>query len=267
MAELKNEAKNSSETESALRIEWQWVIYGTIVGLILVSAVTTASSVLYKNDIIPFLIGALGFVITGMILGHYSPGHTLKESILTGLLISIIAFLLMYFNVTTSSFNEYSFLTKVIIVVLATILTLIGGWVGEELEGYDKPTKFLQWHWIIVASVIGFTLNSFVLFFITMMIFKLIPIIIFMGISFFVSGLIAGYKSPGHTEIECGISGIVTVLLNYSFLKFGLTLSDEILPVSFLIIALIAGSVLALAGGWVGEKIQDKEIKEQKELE
>ena len=258
------EMKNASESESFMGIEWFWVAAGSVVGLLLIGLLVFMSSVKFHNVAIPYLIGGLAYIITGMILGHYSPGHTIKEAAIAGLLIPIIGLLLIELDLFQSHIEDLSLLQTGILIVGGVILTQLGGWIGEELEGYDHPTKFIQWHWIVVASVIGFMLNCFILFFVALFVYKVIPITIFLALSVLASGIVAGYKSPGHTEIECGIAGAVTILLDYLFLAFGLEIE---IPLWIFFVALIGGGIFGLFGGWIGERIQQNEESEKQELE
>jgi hypothetical protein len=260
--------KGASVEESENRIEWFWVIMGSIVGLILIGSFTFISSVKYSGShTVPMLIGGLAFAITGMILGHYSPGHTVKEAAIAGLAIPIVGFTLSHFGVVGSYLDEMELWQKAILTLGGMIICQLGGWVGEELEGYDHPTRLVQWHWIIVASVIGFMLNCFILFFATLFVYKLIPITIFLCLSVLLSGLIAGYKSPGHTEKECSIAGAVTIILDYLFIRLALDIESDILPIWMVLVALVLGAGFGLLGGWIGERMQTKEEAEKKELE
>lgn len=256
-----NETKNGNG--SIMDIEWFWVIAGSVVGLLLIGLLVFMSSVKFHNPAIPYLIGGLAYIITGMILGHYSPGHTVKEAAIAGLLIPVVGITMIKLNLVQTHIETINIFLTIGLVVGGIILTELGGWIGEELEGYDHPTKFIQWHWIIVASVIGFMLNCFILFFVALFVYKLIPIVIFLALSVLVSGIIAGYKSPGHTEMECGIAGAVTILLDYLFLKFGLEIE---ISLWLLFIALVGGGIFGLFGGWIGERIQQSEESDKREL-
>ncbi|KAB2881334.1 hypothetical protein F9K33_00905 [bacterium] len=256
--------KNNPIKNLLSNIDWFWVTAGTVVGLILIGILVLISYAKFHNPVIPYLITGLAYILTGMILGHYSSGHTIKEAALVGMIIPIVGMILTRLYEVQSQLTELSVFQILLLIVGGILLTQLGGWIGEEMEGFNQPTKFIQWHWIIVASVVGFMLNCFILFFVSLFFYKLIPIALFLALSVIASGIVAGYKSPGNTELECGIAGTVTILFNYLFLKFGL---DIEIPVFVLLIALIGGGIFGLFGGWVGEKIQQKEELKQKELE
>jgi hypothetical protein len=257
------EIKNMTD-KSLKSIEWFWVIAGSVVGLLLIGLLVFMSSVKFHNPAIPYLIGGLAYIITGMILGHYSPGHTVKEAAIAGLLIPVVGLIMIKLHLVQTHIENLTIIQTIALVVGGMVLTELGGWIGEELEGYDHPTKFIQWHWIIVASVIGFMLNCFILFFVALFVYKIIPISIFLALSVLASGIVAGYKSPGHTEMECGIAGTVTILLDYLFLTFGLEIE---IPLWILFVALGGGGIFGLFGGWIGERIQQSEESKRKELE
>jgi hypothetical protein len=258
------EMGNAPSKETITSIDWFWVAAGSVVGFLLIGLLVFMSSVKFHNPAIPYLIGGLAYIITGMILGHYSPGHTVKEAALAGLIIPITGILMIEFDLIRTHIVDLSVANYIALIAGGILLTQLGGWIGEELEGYDHPTKFIQWHWIIVASVLGFMLNCFILFFVAIFVYKVIPIAIFLALSVVISGIVAGYKSPGHTEMECGIAGAITILADYLFLYFGLEIE---IPVWILIVALIGGGIFGLFGGWIGERIQQREETERKELE
>ncbi len=262
---MSEKEKPTIQNENAVNsIEWFWVFAGSIVGLLLIGLLVFMSSVKFHNPAIPYLIGGLAYIITGMILGHYSPGHTVKEAAIAGLIIPVVGLLMIKFNLVKTHIEDLSAIDYVSLIAGGILLTQLGGWIGEELEGYDHPTKFFQWHWIIVASVLGFMLNCFILFFVALFVYKVIPIVIFLALSVIISGIVAGYKSPGHTETECGIAGGVTILADYLFLHFAL---DIEIPIWILLVTIVGGGIFGLFGGWIGEKIQQQEEREKKELE
>ncbi|HMV25378.1 MAG TPA: hypothetical protein PLG25_04540 [bacterium] len=250
-------------------IDWFWVFWGCVIGIVIIGAFTFITSTKYNPDVVkavPMLIGGLAFAVTGMILGHYSPGHTVKEAAVAGLVIPIIGFVLSGMGYGPTFIAELSIFEKIGVALAGMLICQLGGWVGEELEGYDHPTKWLQWHWIIVAVVIGFMLNSFVIFFVGLI--SLTPVPVFMALSVFAAGIVAGYKSPGHTEKECSIAGALTILLDYLFITFALGIEAKDFGIEsgtmaiIVLVALAVAGGLGLLGGWIGERmqIQEKEL-------
>lgn len=257
------EMREDESNKLVASIDWFWVVAGSVVGLVLIGSLIFMSSVKFHKPAIPYLIGSLAYIITGMILGHYSPGHTFKETAIAGLIIPIVGIILIKVNSVQSPLGELNVIQLLLVIIGGILLAQLGGWIGEELEGYDHPTKLIQWHWIIVASVLGFMLNCFILFFLSLFFYKLVPIVIFVALSVLVSGMVTAYKSPGHTEIECGIAGAITMLLDYLFFVFGL---DIEIPLWILITTLVGGAIFGLFGGWIGERIQQSENLIKKEL-
>ncbi len=268
----KDKSIDPNQPEGA--IDWFWVFWGTVIGLVIIGAFTFITSTKYNPEAvkaIPLLIGGLAFAVTGMILGHYSPGHTVKEAAIAGLIIPIVGFILSSMHIGPRFIDEMLIWQKALLAISGMLMCQLGGWVGEEIEGYDHPTKYIQWHWIVVAAVIGFILNSFVIFFVGLWSLSIVPV--FMGLSVFAAGIIAGYKSPGHTEKECSIAGAVTILLNYLFITFALDISAGDFKVEsgtmliIVLVSILAGGALGLGGGYLGERMQTQEAKEKKETE
>jgi hypothetical protein len=63
-----------------------------------------------------------------------------------------------------------------------------------------------------------------------------------------------GYKSPGVTLKEPAIAGIFTVIVDWVFLEFGISLS---ITTDNLISGLALGFLFSLLGAWLGEKYQE----------
>jgi hypothetical protein len=238
-------------------LQWQWVGIGTFVGVVLATILFYAMSQTFHTFYVPLYIGLISFVIMGIIIGYNSPGYTLREPAIGGgfaiLLTIIVLRFLFNYNPPLGQ--------KVIAPVFGFFLSLIGGWVGEELQGSHREgggkdgVSRLEWGWIIAGAVIGFILNNvFVFGLYALLHFGVIGILCSLGGSFVAMGMIVGYKSPGITIKEAAIAGVVSVVLNFLVLHFGFKAND--LPIMFLIIGLIGGFIFALVGGWMGERLQ-----------
>ena len=131
----------------------------------------------------------------------------------------------------------------------------------------EKNIKKFLWKWVLVGTVIGFAMNVLFVFLLSRFfpphIFKLAT-----GgfiVSFVLTGIIVGVKSPGVTLREPAIAGLLVVILDWIFLRFILSLSAQTLPTIYLIVGLIMGFLFSLFGAWIGELFQQS--SEEKKLE
>jgi len=243
-------------------LQWQWIIIGVVVGILL-----TGLAVFYVGSVfhsfIPVLIAGLSFILTGIIVGYNSTGVTIKEAALAGLLLA----LLTIWVISVGYEQGLSLGQAILVLVAGFLLCLIGGWTGEKLQGEvagEAPfPRGFQWQWVLVGIVVGLILNIFFVAFFSPL-FKLdlmkrmeflITILAFWGLSFIVTGIIVGYKSPGITIFEAAIAGVVMILFNLLIIYVGL---ETPLPIAVVIIAMVLGFVLALFGAWIGEKMQKR---------
>ncbi|MEW6061700.1 MAG: hypothetical protein AB1600_07130, partial [Bacteroidota bacterium] len=148
--------------------------------------------------------------------------------------------------------------------VIGLILGLVGGWVGEQIqvtpeeaakELAEHQKGKIQWGWVLAGTVIAFTFNAFfVVGGFALLKFSVGGILLALGASFLMAGLLVGYFSPGTTIKEAALAGGLSVVLNAVFLySFSLLQAEEYM---YVVEGLVGGFVLSLVGGWLGEKLQ-----------
>lgn len=244
--------------------EWKWMIIGTIVGVLLAVLLVYIMSETFHTYYVPTFIGLLSFIITGIIIGYKSPGYTLREPAVGGALAIIITLALVHYG-----FQYTPPVTQMVLApVIGFFFALIGGWVGEELQGSatraaeKKSIAGLEWAWIITGAIIGFILsNVFVFGFFALFHFGVSGILTSLGLSFVCTGIIVGYKSPGVTIKEAAIAGVLGVILNFLLVYYGFGADD--IPVAYMAIGLAGGFILSLIGGWLGEVMQKMAEKQK----
>ncbi len=247
-------------TASKGGLEWKWIITGILAGTALCLSLYLMIAKTFHIPLIPTFMSLLGFVVMGIIIGFKSEGYTLKEPAIGGFVT-----LLLVGNILAFGFGmTFSTMEMIAAPVIGLILGLIGGWVGEQIQitpeelvkelEDDKKGK-LQWGWIIAGTVIAFIFNAFfVIGGFALLKFGMGGIVIALGASFLLAGLLVGYFSPGVTIMEAGIAGVLSVVLNALFLySFSLLMMDEMM---YVVELLIGGFILSLVGGWLGEKLQ-----------
>ena len=247
-------AQESGKTSHPL--EWKWIVIGALVGVILLAFVLPVAGT-FENSFVPILMGTVAFLLTGIIVGYRSPGVTIREAALAGLLTIIVADVMIFWVFDIS----LDIMEGVIFVVVGYLLSLVGGWIGEVMQGTKEPVgkvKGLQWPWILVGVAVGFILNYVAVFFLFIVFkFDVTGLLISFAFSFVIMGIIVGYKSPGVTIIEAALAGVGLIVLEYILVAAGL--GGGRFTADYLMYGLIGGFILGLVGGWIGELMQEKE--------
>lgn len=246
----------TKHTEQSL--QWKWVIIGALVGLVIVGVCYYITKETFHNIQIQILVMLVGCAITGIVVGYFSPGVTIKEAAIAG---AIVVLIMTGFLYAVDADVAKNLAINALLIILGIPIAWVGGWAGENLQGsevnLDQELKAdkIQWKWVITAVVVGFALN--VLFvFLPSKLFNInleIELVAFL-VSFVIAGFIVGYKSPGVTIKEPAIAGIIAVILEWLFLEFVLKLG---IAVPYLIAGLALGFLFTLIGAWLGEKYQE----------
>jgi hypothetical protein len=246
----------AKHTEQSL--QWKWVIIGALVGLVIVGASYYIIEQTFHSIQIQILVMLVGCAVTGIVVGYFSPGVTIKEAAIGGALV-VLTMSGFLFAVDADVAKNLGI--NVVLIVLGIPISWVGGWAGENLQGsvvnLDEELKRdkLQWKWVITAVVVGFVLNVFFVF-LPSKVFSLnlnVALAAFL-LSFVIAGFIIGYKSPGVTIKEPALAGMFAVILEWLFLEFGLQLG---IAVPYLVSGLALGFLFTLIGAWLGEKYQD----------
>ncbi|MEK6650711.1 MAG: hypothetical protein AABY75_07030 [Bacteroidota bacterium] len=252
---------SDSTTQQATGMEWKWVIAGVIAGLIIVGASYYIVAPVFHSPAIQTLVMMVGFMMTGVIVGYFSPGVTIREAGIGGAIVMVLIMVLMAITGDTDNFVQNK-LIDFLLLILGVGFSLAGAWAGEKLQGDnapatedDKAEDIIHWKWVLAGVVIGFALNALFVF-LTAPVFQLnmsVAIVAFL-VSFLITGFIVGYKSPGVTLKEPAIAGIFTVIIDWVFLEFGINLE---IAADNLISGLALGFLFSLLGAWLGEKYQE----------
>src|ERR1700690_3664554 len=202
----------ATESQENTGLQWKWIGIGTVVGVVLTTLLFQIMSDTFNSFYIPLFIGLLSYVIMGIIIGYKSPGYTLKEPAIGGLFPMIITMAILHYLFDSNPPEGQMIAAP----FLAFFLALPGGWVGEELQGSqqraaeNKTIAGLEWAWVITGTVIGFILNNiFVYGLFALLRFGVAGILISLGASFIIAGIIVGYKSPGVTIKEAALAGVL----------------------------------------------------------
>ena len=240
------------------------VFVAVIVGVLLVLGIMLTTGDKYATPVLPFMAMLAGFIVTGLIVGFMSKGETISEPGLA----SIVVGLIVYFVVPTFNLHCFISLTgktvsiNLLLVVLnGIILTFIGAWVGEKLQGtYENNQSSgtsLEWGYIIAGTVLGITISMLFANLIILIADASLSYLIFallLGLG--VTGFIIGLRSPGVTINEAIIAGIITVVLNLDIFKMSLDLNTDFLGKKWILLMVVLGTGVSFLGGFIGEKVQ-----------
>jgi uncharacterized membrane protein len=248
------------------KLHWKWVILSVVAGLIIVGASYFIVAPMFHSGEVQILIMLGGCIITGAVIGYFSPGITINEASIGGALVMLVMFLL---RVMTNAEIHFSASMNILLLFLGVGFSWLGGWAGEKLQGdessaEEKLAKKFIWKWVLVGAIIAFALNVLFVFILSTLfpphIYKLSTAGFI--VSFVIMGFVVGFKSPGITLREPALAGILAVILDWIYLRFVITYS---VPGKFIVIGLIMGFLVSLFGAWLGELYQKS--KEQKKIE
>jgi hypothetical protein len=234
-------------------IRWAWVVAGVVVGSVLIGVFVYLVDPQLQEQAATALLVTLTLILTGILVGYRSPGETIRETAIVGVILAIL---------TAGVLSAFLGVRIPIIVWLlsplyAATLAMAGGWVGELLQGtldeaYDD--KAVDWPWVFVSVIIGFTLSAYLIF-LGKALFDLGPVatLAVFAASFLLTGWIVGFFSLGVTIVEPAIAAGLMVLLDSAFVVLWL---ERMPSLQGILIAMFASVLLALLGGWLGEKTQ-----------
>ncbi len=117
-------------TNSNKHISWNWVLAGTVLGIILsMIVVNIFGLILNMNFYILISIICITFVLIGVIIGRLSPGVTITESGIAGFLVMIV---------DTNLFRATHDVIPIEFIIGsllgAFVMTYLGGYFGEKLQ-------------------------------------------------------------------------------------------------------------------------------------
>jgi hypothetical protein len=245
-------------TKTAVPTQWKWVVIGVIVGVVIIGGSFFVVAPTFHSTAIQSLVLLIGFVVTGAVVGYFSPGVTIKEALFAGV---ILMFIFALIFVATSWGTGQSTEMIILLLVFGGILSQAGAWMGEKLQGSletkggtAKADVGFQWKWVLAGLALGLSLNVLFVFLLApLLIIDLERIHVAFAVSFVLLGFIIGYKSPGVTLKEPAVAGAIAVVFEWLFIQFGIQLS---VPVGYIAFGVVEGFMLALFGAWLGERYQ-----------
>jgi hypothetical protein len=249
---------SNDTAKPAMPTQWKWVLIGVVAGIVIIGASFLIVVPTFHSTAIQALVVLVGFVVTGAVVGYFSPGVSIREAFFAGLVLMFI--FAIVFGATSLGTGRSKQLLYLIL-VFSGLLSLAGAWMGEKLQGsFEKkaesgePDETFQWKWVLAGLALGFVLN--ILF-----VFLLAPVFninlnlvhVAFSFSFVLTGFIVGYKSPGVTIKEPALAGAIAVIVEWLFIQYGISLP---VPAGYIAFGVVEGFLLTLFGAWLGERYQ-----------
>ncbi len=208
---------------------------------------------------LPFPIIAIlsGFVVTGIVEGILSKGVTILEPAIGAVLVGIVLFIVLPM-MNIRGFHDLDSAVLVVMLINGVILSALGGWVGEKLQGTlddDIPDESpIDWGWVMCGAALATTITMLCASSLVVVLgYHLTNHFLAFFLGLFIAGLIIGYRSPGIAVKEAGVAGFLAVVLNIDIVCVALGMLD----ITIILSGLVLGILMTLLGGWVGEKIQE----------
>jgi len=241
------------ETQASGSFRWLWVGAGVLLGSVLIGSFVYIVDPGLQRPLSAGLMVTLSMVLIGMMVGYHSHGETIREAAIVG-----VALFFLTAAVTTLGFRVgIPVLVWLLAPFYSAAVAAAGGWVGEIMQGTLKEAhvdRFVDWPWILVSVVIGFTLCAYVLAVVNALIdLTTVQTLSIFAASFFITGYIVGLFSPGMTVVEPAIAAAGMIALNSAFVTYWFESPPS---VSMLAIGFGGSVLLALLGGFLGEIMQ-----------
>jgi hypothetical protein len=252
---MESERVSLATDEEQKSMRWVWVLAGVAAGAIVITVFLNIADRYLDRLAVDGLIGSLTVLLVGILVGAASRGETLREAAVAGLMLAVLTISVVAFQLRI----EVPTLVWVAGPFYALVLALIGGYVGEMLQGtleeahVDRP---LDWPWVFVSIVIGFTLGTYALFLVgTVSPGSPDQDMTIMAAAFLVTGVVVGFFSPGRTMIEPAIAAAGLMIAHGGFV---LVYFETPPTLGSLLTMFAVGILLALGGGWMGEVLQGR---------
>ncbi|MFA5834283.1 MAG: hypothetical protein WDA22_12480 [Bacteroidota bacterium] len=115
-------------------LQWGWIIAGTVIAFIFNAFFVIGGFALLKFGMggIVMALGA-SFLFAGLLVGYFSPGVTIMEAGVSGVL-SVILNALFLYSFSLLMMEESVYVLEGLAV--GFVLSLIGGWLGEKLQAF-----------------------------------------------------------------------------------------------------------------------------------
>ncbi len=234
-------------------ISWNWVLIGVVAGALLLASLIPIVRDLPPRPDVAILVGALTFALMGVLVAFKSPGATVREAALSGIVLALLTFVGIRFIEDVSVAPALSAMGF----AAAILLSAVGGWAGEVLQGTYRSTSTegLQWAWIAVGTVLGVMLSVYAVFVPAgLWGFGGLGILACFSASFLVTAFFVGFFSPGITILEPALAAVLTIVIDGGLAALGFSAP---FPLPVIVLGMLWVFLVALAGGYFGEVLHN----------
>jgi hypothetical protein len=222
-------------SSNSISLDIKSVLGALVIGLVSVFGLAWISGSAFVALPFPVLSVLSGFILTGMAAGLLSKGETIAEPGISSVLVSIA----LYFFLPGLHLQGFADLTPELMLTVGmngVLLSFAGAW-----------------GWVLAGTILGIMVTILMsTLFIVLFGLKTDPQFIGFVIGLLSTGFIIGFRSPGITIKEAALAGFFALVIDLDVLTIALV------PPSFdgIMISLVLGTVLAMVGAWIGEKVQ-----------
>ncbi len=239
------------------QIDFQSALISSFVGSVITLFLAYISGSSFSALPFPMIAILSGFVVTGIVEGILSKGVTILEPAIGAVLVSVVLFIVLPM-MNVRGFRDLDSAVLVVILINGVILSALGGWVGEKLQGTlddDIPDESpIDWGWVLCGAALATTITMLCASSLVVILgYHLTNHVLAFFLGLFVAGLIIGLRSPGIAIKEAGVAGFIGVVLNIDIVSVALGMLD----ITMVLSGIVLGMLTTLLGGWVGEKIQE----------
>lgn len=119
--------------------QWGWVLAGSVIAFILNAFFVIGGFAVLKFGLGGILVAfGASFLLAGLIVGYFSPGVTIKEAALAGVL-SVVLNAVFLYSFSLLMAEEFVYVAEGL--VGGFVLSLVGGWLGEKLQSFMDSDK------------------------------------------------------------------------------------------------------------------------------
>lgn len=243
-------------------LQWGSVVISALIGIVLVLGLSYISGSKFATPPFPIMAILSGFIVTGIIAGIISKEKTILEPGIAAIIVSIVtAFVLPGFQL--KGLVDMQSASLLLVLANGVLMTFMGAWAGEYIQGEEDvkaETSSIEWGWIICGGIIGVGVSMLLASSVVVLLgggFNLSYHLVAFIVGLLCTGTLVGWRSPGVTIREAALAGFLTVIIDLDAIMLTLGLENEELSMLLMYGAAI-GIVVALVGGFIGEKIQSK---------
>ena len=235
-------------------LRWRWVLSHVLLTAGLMAVMIQVLDPGLDRGAISGLVAVATLMLAGTIIGRVSNCDTVCEAGVGGaLMFVLVAIYLEWFRAV-----EVPGIAWVAGPFYAATFAMCAAWVGEMLQGTTEDAQKIDafdWRWVFVCVICGFILEAYGLFLggalfgFTTALLLAIPLL-----AIFLTGWLVAFFSPGYTALEPAVASLMMVALTVGLAEVWLA---DPLPVPTVIVGAVAGLVLGLGGGVLGELSQN----------